>query len=230
MGGPGQGIRFCGLNVSWLQPLIILLMVSYVYAVYVALLLLPALQQIHASRALDSHDTAFIPGGSIAFQSFIHDPHATRMGFTEFIVTTLIFHVLLILWAGCFIKAIVTAPGSVPVERIQDSKKWNDGLFEISQEDDQRIEDITVDHSTDLSNPELQAFIRNCILVERKKEKNKDQGHASSQVHDSRGLKRHCKTCQIFKPDRTHHCKVCNQSVGTDIGGAGVKSTLSRGG
>ena len=86
---------------------------------------------------------------------------------------------------------------SVPVQ------KWDDGLFDISPDDDQRIEDITLDHSTDLSDPEVQSFIKGMILVERKKE-----GHAHAG-----GLKRHCKTCQIYKPDRTHHCKVCGHCV-----------------
>jgi len=82
-------------------------------------------------------------------------------------------------------------------------QKWDDGLFDISPDDDQRIEELTLDPSSDLSNPEVQMFIRGMILVERKKD-------AHNQNH---GLKRHCKTCQIYKPDRTHHCKVCNHCV-----------------
>ncbi len=80
-------------------------------------------------------------------------------------------------------------------------KKWDDGVFDISADDDQRIEDLTLDTAADLNDPEVQAFIRTMILVERKKDS----------ANPNHGLKRHCKSCQIFKPDRAHHCKVCNQ-------------------
>ena len=29
----------------------------------------------------------------------------------------------------------------------------------------------------------------------------------------SNGLKRYCQKCQLYKPDRTHHCSICNQCI-----------------
>lgn len=196
------GVRFCGVNVAWLQPLIVLLIVSYVYVVYVGLHLLPALQSINTRESF--HRTGPFISSSPNFQSFLRDPRATHMSFTGFVVATMGFHVLFVLFAASYIKAIVTSPGSVPVDKQSDRKKWDDGLFDISPADDARIEELTLDLNADLDDPGTQAFIRGCILAERKKEQSGFGSH---------GLKRHCKTCQIFKPDRTHHCKVCNQCV-----------------
>jgi hypothetical protein len=124
MGGPnntGTGIRFCGFSCSWLQPMIILVVVTYIYCVYVGLNLLPALQSINASSMMSDEGTGFI-SGTPGFQSFVNDPHATKMTFTAFVIATLGFHVLLIMFALSFVKAIVTPPGSVPVEKQADSK------------------------------------------------------------------------------------------------------------
>jgi len=120
--GGGVGVRFCRLNFAWLQPLLIFLVVTFVYVVYVGLNLLPALQAIHAANALSADGASFVGGGGPAFQSLVNDPHATRMSFTAFVVVTLGFHVLLIMFAASFIKAIVTPPGSVPVDKVQDKK------------------------------------------------------------------------------------------------------------
>ena len=114
----GTGVKFCGFQCAWLQPIIILAMISFVYCVYVGLNLLPALQSINASSMNDaSHD---LISNAPAFQSFLSDPHATRWSFTAFVIATLGFHVLLIMFAMAFIKAMVTPPGSVPVEKQSD--------------------------------------------------------------------------------------------------------------
>lgn len=122
-GGPpaaGTGVKFCGLSFSWLQPTLILLVVSFIYCVYVGLNLLPSLQAINAAHMSDEGG-GFISGAG-TLESFINDPHATKMSFTTFVLFTLVFHVLLIMFATAFIKAIVTPPGSVPVQKQADRK------------------------------------------------------------------------------------------------------------
>jgi len=209
-------------SCPWLQPFLVLLLVSFIYLVYVCLLLLPALQHIHESNVLltEGSEASLLPSSVPLFHSLLSDAHSITLSFSEFILTSLGFHVLFLLFVASYVKAIVTAPGSVPVERIDDKKKWDDGLFDISPADDARIEALISDPSRahELEEPEVQDFIRSMILVERKKEAhahaspiNGHHGHGHhSQQH---GLKRHCKTCQIFKPDRTHHCKVCDHCV-----------------
>lgn len=57
--------------------------------------------------------------------------------------------------------------------------------------------------------PRIQALIRRMPLVERKKTSNND----ADTITGDWGLKRRCKTCLIFKPDRCHHCSVCDTCV-----------------
>lgn len=200
------GIRFCGLNCSWFQPLIVFSIVSYIYIIYMGWFLLPTLQYIHLENNLI--DTAFIPSSSPGFSSFINDPHATKMNISLFIFITLIFHILLILFIISYIKAIITSPGSVPVSTVSDKKKWDDGFFDISPEDDLKIEELMFDTGADLDDPTLQQWIKSLVLVERKKENGNDSnGNHNHQHLQNNGYKRHCKTCQIYKPDRAHHCK-----------------------
>jgi len=91
--------------------------------------------------------------------------------------------------------------------------------------EDEEIEKILLDANTDLSQQRVQDLLRRFPIVERKKAKpitkdaedssNSDESIKLTIDHsaDCEDLKRKCHSCMIYKPDRTHHCSVCNQCV-----------------
>lgn len=108
------------------------------------------------------------------------------------------FHVVFLLMLVAFLRSMLTPPGHVPAH----ADKWREGKFGISRVDEDRIYEIINDMETYKGDALLreQAFLKSLPVVERKL-KNKGAKY------------RYCSTCDLYKPDRTHHCRICNRCV-----------------
>jgi hypothetical protein len=91
------------------------------------------------------------------------------------------------------IRSTFSDPGHIPQTDI-----WRSGRFHISKHDEERLAAILSDRTlTPEQLYEQKAFIQSMPVVERKK---------NAEL-------RMCKECQMYKPDRTHHCKICGECV-----------------
>ena len=78
---------------------------------------------------------------------------------------------------------------------------WREGKFPITRAQEDRLYTIINDHSYTGEKLEAEkAFLKSMAVVERKL-KNKGAKY------------RYCSTCDMYKPDRTHHCRICNRCV-----------------
>lgn len=105
----------------------------------------------------------------------------------------LTWHILVIMLVVSYLRAMLTSPGSIPNE-----PQWKDPqMFGIHPDVEAKVTKIMSDISTDV---EAEAeFIKGVPVLERKK------GNAGY---------RYCnKSCDLYKPDRTHHCKFCKMCV-----------------
>ncbi len=117
----------------------------------------------------------------------------------EYLGVVVSFHVVFGMMLLCFFMASMTKPGYIPdsdgpVNRM----RWRDGQFDLSKEDDDKVKDLIKDLSVDLGDPSLIRWLKSIVILERKKQF---------------GYKRHCTSCQLFKPDRTHHCRICDRCI-----------------
>jgi len=108
------------------------------------------------------------------------------------------FHVMFGMLITCFILASTSSPGYIPRETSADRKRWVDGDFEIKDEDDNRVKEIIQDTKADLNDSRIIAWLKSIVILERKKQY---------------GYYRHCSACNLYKPDRTHHCRICDRCI-----------------
>jgi hypothetical protein len=95
----------------------------------------------------------------------------------------------------CFITAMATDPGSIPRTPPWTLKRPD---FGISKEDEDKFRMMLEDRDKEPTSEENIRFVRTLAVVERKK---KDMQY------------RWCSTCELHKPDRSHHCRVCDRCV-----------------
>lgn len=120
--------------------------------------------------------------------------HSSDASFNEIVALVTGFHIVFFLFLISFLRAILTEAGGIP----DDQHMWRTGECGISKGAEARIKRIVqnLDESpTDIHNAQ---FLRNQSVIERKAKK---------------GAKRWCRTCERFKPDRSHHCSVCGTCV-----------------
>jgi len=120
---------------------------------------------------------------------------------SEIVWISTIFHVLFFLFLLSFFRAIFTSPGTIP-----STKKWRKGRFEDIHINDQHFLRILVERGlVPINDPDamkkLRSYLRRHPLVERKKN-----------LHGKFGV-RFCRRCKLYKPDRSHHCSVCQSCV-----------------
>mmetsp|Transcript_32312 Transcript_32312/g.78645 ORF Transcript_32312/g.78645 Transcript_32312/m.78645 type:complete len:355 (-) Transcript_32312:282-1346(-) len=105
------------------------------------------------------------------------------------------FHTLLVLFLYSFRKAATTSPGRIPLKNASDLSKWRDGQFQVGAHAERSIKEM-VSNLTAAISAEFRALVRGMVVVERKKKL---------------GLHRFCSFCTLYKPDRTHHCRICGK-------------------
>lgn len=194
--------------------------IAVLYGVFMGEVLIPQMMMLHFSSDPDQ----------ITYTAR-HTPEASSAGML--IAVTTVFHCSLLLCVISFINAVITHPGQIPGEG-----KWMDGVFAISQDDEQKIRtlvkahqtaglrgmsahDYMVDHlrhhpvlgpSEDDGSHFLEnwlAFLRSFPLIERKFPRRAKKGKPAQEG----GTVRICSKCNLYKPDRSHHCKHCGHCV-----------------
>jgi len=110
----------------------------------------------------------------------------------------LTFHLLFGLLVTCLVLAATSSPGYIPRDTEQDRKRWVDGDFQISDEDDAKVKAIIQNTEEDLTDKFTIAWLKSIVILERKKQY---------------GYYRHCAACNLYKPDRTHHCRICDRCI-----------------
>jgi len=106
-----------------------------------------------------------------------------------FIVFNLLFWSAI--WA--FIMAMKTDPGAIPK-----TPRWIKADFGIPKDVEERFKALLENRDSEPDSKENVDLVRSLPVVERKK---KDAQY------------RYCSTCNIYKPDRAHHCRVCDRCV-----------------
>jgi len=172
-------------------------LVTFIYVVFVYCNLVPQLQHLRFSRDPDPlHET---------------DPHVYVATLTEIVGIAVSFHVIFFLFLLSFVRSILTPAGSIPK-----TGQWADNKFfqdRIPKSDADKVRklmrppptpvhrhgghDIEESREDDLHSEPVKHFLRRMLVVERK----------------SDGGFRYCKDDKLYKPDRSHHCSVCQECV-----------------
>eukprot|EP01006_Ploeotia_vitrea_P034441 TRINITY_DN65753_c6_g2_i1.p1 TRINITY_DN65753_c6_g2~~TRINITY_DN65753_c6_g2_i1.p1 ORF type:complete len:339 (+),score=170.02 TRINITY_DN65753_c6_g2_i1:49-1065(+) len=106
------------------------------------------------------------------------------------------FHALFAMLLVSFMRAAYTAPGSIPLG----SRLWKNAEFGIRMADEEHVREM-MDPKSGYTGAKLEAereFLKSLPVVERK-QKN--------------GSFRYCSRCELYKPDRCHHCRICDACV-----------------
>jgi len=96
---------------------------------------------------------------------------------------------------AAFMTAIFTDPGVIPKEH-----RWVKGDFGIEDATESKFNRMLEDNDKEPDSAESVEFVRSLPVVERKRTNTKETF-------------RFCKTCVIYKPDRAHHCRICQRCV-----------------
>lgn len=183
---------------SWIPPIILMIVVLFIYTVFMFWHLVPQYQNSGLLRGSNSNSK------TVAGNTPANDPHFVGAPSGGVVIVSILLHIFFLLFLASFVKVVSTHPGR-PTE---EDPRWERGEFSISREDDEAIERIILDSTSDLTNPETKALIRRSPLVERRPRK-KEEGDQANSTPDMDGMKRKCLRCLIYKPDRCHHCKDC---------------------
>jgi len=168
------------MTQSWVPPFLVSFVVVFIYTVFCYLHLLPQWSYLRGS-----------PRDSLS------DPNVRPGSHSEVLGVTVSFHVFFLLFILSYVRSMITDAGSIPVIGRRDRKKWENGNFKISPQDDARVRKMITQIKFKLEAPDID-FLRGLPVVERK-QKN--------------GQHRFCAECGLFKPDRCHHCSVCGQCI-----------------
>lgn len=155
------------MTASCFPPFICCGTVAFIYTVYILYELLPQAQSAQLSLDKGPLPTVVWVGAS--------------------------FHVVVTLFAICFMRAMCT-----PLDSIPKTKSW---MFEYplpSRHNEWLVKKIC-DPNCEITDRDVQ-LIKSLPVIERK--------HGVGEV-------RKCKptACNMYKPDRCHHCRVCNTCV-----------------
>lgn len=120
------------------------------------------------------------------------DSYVRRASLTELVVVAASFHVFLILFLSCMARAVLTPPGSVPPVKV-----WRQGFYIPPRIDATLVAILSNPNYAKRHRQTLKDFMESIPVVERK---------------HNRQL-RWCVKCGVFKPDRCHHCRHCDDCV-----------------
>jgi len=107
----------------------------------------------------------------------------------------LVFNVLFWHCIASWLATIFTDPGSVPKDT-----PWIKGDFGIDEATEAKFNFLLEDKDKEPFSDAQVEFVRSLPVVERKRTNAKE-------------TYRFCKTCVHYKPDRTHHCRICQRCI-----------------
>ncbi|GAB5369523.1 hypothetical protein AAMO2058_001412000 [Amorphochlora amoebiformis] len=113
----------------------------------------------------------------------------------DVLATTFFFHLFMVMFLISFRLAATRSPGRIPLDSSKDLSRWRDGNFNILKETETTIQRIVSSLEGTLGE-KVRLLVQNMVVVERKKKY---------------GYHRFCSFCTLYKPDRTHHCRICSQ-------------------
>jgi hypothetical protein len=128
-------------RTSRIPPLAIFFLVSFLYAVYLVLHLLPQLARLNYLQPPALATGRKYPEG------LSWDPHLAAAPIGEVVALSVSLHLALALFAAAYYQAMVTDPGSVP----EGDKRWEQGVFDIDPQDEEKLDAIIKDKATDLT-------------------------------------------------------------------------------
>jgi len=171
-----------------LPPLMVGFVITFIYITYTVNVVVPDLQ-LSSSNPNSNEDSG--NASPKAIRPTNADQFKSNLSFSNAVASAFIFNLLFFMLLLSFFRSIRTHPGSIPQLPI-----WKEATFGISSNDEERFRSILNDESSDIL--QNRDFIINLPVVERKK---KDTQY------------RYCATCEIYKPDRTHHCRICQRCI-----------------
>jgi len=183
-----------------LEPMMVSFLVTFIYVVFVYCNLIPQLQRLRFPRDLD-------PLHQI-------DPHVHVASLSEIVVVAVSFHMIFFLFLLSFVRSILTPAGSIPkTGQWADAKLLNDRIPKSDADKVRKLmrpppsqnrlhgrhqqHDEEDERADELETEPVKHFLRRLLVVERK----------------SDGGFRYCKDDRLYKPDRSHHCSVCQECV-----------------
>jgi len=181
-----------GVKTAW-PPLLVITVISFVYTVFMVYNCIPQLE-----RATSNKPASIDP----------NDPNSYTPSYGEILGILIGFHVLFFLMLFSFLRSSITSPGFIPK-----AEPWLSGTFTIAKDDEEQL--IKLLENTSLTEAEIErerAFFQKFPVLERKLDQN-NLSKDKTKVSEAKFNRRFCKKCQLFKPDRAHHCSICNKCI-----------------
>lgn len=169
--------------MQWPKPLAVMTLIGFIYFVFLYNNILPQIQRL----TFGGH-----PGVLGARHT---DPFFVPKEFHEVLAITISFHVCFLFLIITFVRSVLTPPGTVPR-----TEKWR-MTTDTEKEGPllQRLKDILAfPIRVRESKQSLRLFMQSVAVADR-----------TAVLKE----KRVCKKCNVFKPDRCHHCSQCGTCV-----------------
>lgn len=171
--------------MMWPKPLAVMALIGFMYFVFLYNNIMPQIQRL----TYNGHPGVI--GARHTYPSYVH-----HSGLHELIAVIISFHFCVAMLVIAFIRAVLTPPGSPPKT---DYWLWN--KIDSEERDSpvlKRLKDILAFpiRFRD-SKAGIKKFMKAVPIADRKKNLEK----------------RVCEKCNVFKPDRCHHCKHCGSCV-----------------
>lgn len=181
------------------SPVLVAFMIPFIYFTFSAFILTPkvlvAYGYVPACKSItimhltlqNSHQNCML------FHKDHFDKHIRRSKRTELVVLLVIFHIIFVMFLISMFRVSTTEPGYIP-----DTERWQgEIMYESDEADKNRFARILANVNYELSDEDKE-MIKSLLVVERKKTNMRF---------------RECRTCRLFKPDRSHHCSMCGRCV-----------------
>lgn len=171
--------------MQWPKPLAVMTLIGFIYFVFLYNNILPQIQRLTFKGE---------PGviGARHTLQFLVRPAELE----EVVAVSIVFHVCFLFLIIAFVRSVLTPPGTVPK-----TDKWRWNGVDIEEREGpllRRLKEILAfPIRVSESNESKRTFMKTVAIADRKKNLEK----------------RVCDKCNVFKPDRCHHCKSCGTCV-----------------
>jgi DHHC palmitoyltransferase len=176
---------------AW-PPLTVIVVITFVYAVFVVYNLLPQ----------------FLKANGVSLPNKPDNPDDYTPSKSEILGMIISFHALFLLLLTAFARSAYTPAGSIPNN---DFWKYGHELKKLGENAKALLRKVLIMRGADgkffytgTVLEQFQQFLKSLPVIERKLKLKKNPVELQL---------RYCSTCKLFKPDRTHHCSICNHCI-----------------